>query len=266
MYRIVCPTDFSEVSKNALLFAISLVNDIGGHLEVAHFYEVPHATGHDKMMDDMVREGAEKELQALLSVSAQWLGSGRTMEPVIARGDCTDQLRILSNTSPMDLIVMGSSNSTQKMKLIFGSTTKAVINRIEVPTLVVPGDLRYRPFRKVVLAVEDLIRENALNFISSLGKNIIEHLYLLHVGDINVEREMIDHYNKGLTDYSYSLHNTEGDDVLNGINSFVKEVDADLLVMIKRKRNFLQRIFGVSHTDLELFQADVALLILHESE
>lgn len=263
MYRIICPTDFSEVSKNALLYAISLVNDLGGHLHVVNFYEVPHATGHEQMMDDMIREGAEKEMEQLITASTQWLSSDRSIDYLVHRGECAEQLRIMAKDDQFDLIVMGSQNSTHKMKLIFGSTTKSVINHVDRPTIVVPPSIKYRPIEKIVFAAEGIIRDSLLEFIAEFGDNTLRHLYFLHVGDINVEKELIDHYGRFMSDYSYSFHNIEGDDILNGINMFAGEVEADLLIMEKKKKNFFQRLFGVSHTDLELFRAEIPLMVLH---
>ncbi|MCB0669085.1 MAG: universal stress protein [Saprospiraceae bacterium] len=263
MYQVICPTDFSEVSKGALQYAISLLNDLGGHLQVTHFYQIPPATSHNKMMDDMVKDGAEEEMQILLNDNTPRLGSGQTMDQLVKRGDCADQLCFLTKDGHVDLIVMGSNSSIHKMNLIFGSTAKSVINRVKVPVIVVPPGGDYRPYQKIVLACEDLIQAEVLEFVSSLGRNSLHHLYFLHVGEISFEKEIIDYYNRYLKDFSYSLHNIEGDDVLTGVNLFVQEVGADLLVMIKRKKNYLQRLFAVSHTDLELFQAEIPLLIMH---
>jgi len=264
MYRLVCPTDFSEVSKNALLYAISLLNDLGGHLHIAHFYQVPHAASHDKMMDDMMRQGAEKEMEVLIRVSTQWLAAGTTMDYIVKRGDCAEQLCFMASDDQFDVIVMGSQDPKHKMKLIFGSTAKAVINRVEVPTVVVPPDIKYRPIHKMVLATDDLMAEQILQFITKFGSQMLNHLYILHVGEINFGKKEIALYNDFLQNFSYSFHNIEGDDVLNGINVFVEEVGADLLVMTKRRKKFLQKIFGVSHTDLELFQAHLPFMVLHE--
>ena len=264
MYRIICPTDFSEVSKNALLYAISLLNDLGGHLHIAHFYDVPHASGHDKMMDDMIEQGAEEEMEVLVKVSSQWLASRTTMDYVIRRGDCAEQLNLMAHKDKFNLIVMGSQGPKNKMKLIFGSTAKAVINQVDVPTIIIPPDISYRPIHKIVVATDEVISESGLELITDFGRSMLDHLYILHIGEINIGKEEINYYGNFLTSFSYSFHNIEGDDVLNGINVFTEEVGADLLVMTKRKRKFFQKIFGISHTDLELFQAQLPFMIIHD--
>ena len=265
MYRVICPVDFSDVSKNALLYAVHLLNDLGaGHLQVLHCYELPSATGHERMMNEAVRSGAQKDMETVISVTTPWLGPNETIDYAIHTGDCPEHLNKIANERKYDLIVLGSESSAQRMKIIFGSTTKEILNQVEMPTLVVPDQVKYEPLKNIVLAIEDKINPETFQVINRLGKTHMQHLSILHVGDINIGKREIDYYGQLMGDYSYSFHNIEGDDVINGINGFVEDIDADLLVMEKHKRKFFQKIFRVSHTNLELFEARIPLLVLHE--
>ncbi|MBK8501869.1 MAG: universal stress protein [Saprospiraceae bacterium] len=266
MYKIIVPTDFSGVSKNALLYSVSLINNVGGHISLVNFYTVPNVTGHQKLMEQMVRDGVEKEMEKLVVVTTQWIGQGETIDSRVIRGQCAEGLVKWGKEDDYDMIIMGSQGSSNKMKLILGSTAKTVVNKVDLPTLIVPPMAKYQAIRNVVLADDGDLQESNLRFIAKLGLETQGHLYILNVGEIKIQKEIIDQYGKILKDFSYSFHNIEGDDVLNSMNYFTEEVDADLLVMTKRRKSFFQKIFGISHTDLELFRTSIPLLILHEHD
>ena len=61
--------------------------------------------------------------------------------------------------------------------------------------------------------------------------------------------------------YHFSLDEQH---INESIKSFVAEMDADLLCMIRRKRSFLERIFHQSVTKEEVFHSQIPLLVLHD--
>ena len=196
MYKIIVPTDFSGVAKNALLYSVSLINDVGGHISLVNFYDVPNVSGHQKLMDQMIRDGVEKEMEKLVIVTTQWLGQGETLDSRAIRGHCAEGLEKWCKTDDYDLIIMGSQDSANKMKLILGSTAKAVVNKVDLPTLIVPPKAKYKAIRNVVLADDGGLQESNLRFIAKLGSDTQGHLYILHVGEITIQKEIIDRYGK----------------------------------------------------------------------
>jgi nucleotide-binding universal stress UspA family protein len=264
MYKIIAPTDFSEVSQNAIRYAISLIQDYGGQLTLVNYYYSPNVFGHQKLMDEMVKEGVEEEMEKLVETSSQWLGPDQKLESKLVPGDTADGLKWLAKKHLYDLVIMGSQGSVKKIKSFFGSTAKSVIEKVEIPTLIIPPDTHYKKLENFVLADDGSLQDNNLEFLAGLGKLFKGHMHILHIGDVSVNKEMMDHYTEFLKDFSYSFHNVEGSDIIEGINLFAESVNADMIVMTKRRKNFIHKILDVSYTNLELFNSKIPLLILHE--
>ncbi len=264
MYRIISPTDFSEVSKNAIQYAIDLIQDYGGQLTIANFYYSPPVFGHQKLLDEQVKLGAEDEMAELLETTSKWLGQDQTLQSELITGDCADGLKGMVKRNKFDLVIMGSQGSTRKIKSWFGSTAKSVLEKVKVPTLIIPPETKYKKLENFVFADEGSMQDANLRFLAGLGKLFKGHLHILHVGEQTFSKEVIDHYGEILQDFSYSFHNVEDDDVMHGISVFAESVNADMIVMARKKKELLQKILDVSYTNLALFQSKIPLMILHE--
>jgi nucleotide-binding universal stress UspA family protein len=55
-------------------------------------------------------------------------------------------------------------------------------------------------------------------------------------------------------------------DVLKGINTFVAQKNADLLVMVTRRRSPFEELFSKSLTKKEAFHSKIPLLAMHREE
>ncbi len=64
--------------------------------------------------------------------------------------------------------------------------------------------------------------------------------------------------------YNYFFNIIEKDDIEEGINKFLRKHPTDLLVMVARKRNFINKIFDPSHTKKMTGLTKIPLLVLHE--
>ena len=64
----------------------------------------------------------------------------------------------------------------------------------------------------------------------------------------------------------HQFHLINNDSINAGVNKFVDEIEADMLCMIRRKRNFLAELFHTSITRKEAFHSHVPLLILQDDD
>lgn len=135
---ILCPVDFSEHSERALGYAIKLASLTGSHLTIVHVVAQLLVTAAEAAgSSDTLTTQTQQEIQSLLSRVAP-----KTTKPVaiaIEVGDPPDQILKQVDECAVDLIVMGTQGLEGARRLMFGSTTEAVLRQSRVPVLAVPA-------------------------------------------------------------------------------------------------------------------------------
>ena len=100
--------------------------------------------------------------------------------------------------------------------------------------------------------------------LRKISKIYDAHIYVFHVAESPQDIEYPVELETFLRSCSYSYHSTVDDHVFSSIHSFVNEVDADMISMVRRERGFYQSIFHKSKTKKELFSSKIPLLIFHD--
>jgi nucleotide-binding universal stress UspA family protein len=135
--KILCPTDFSEPSLEALKTAGDLAAQFDSELYVLHVMEplepVLGIISKDEFDDSRMRDAAQCIYQQVRDVVAEKVRIG----PIIRSGDAaTEILQIAAKEQP-DLIVIATNGKTGWRHLIFGSVAEAVVRQAEQSVLTV---------------------------------------------------------------------------------------------------------------------------------
>lgn len=187
--RILCPSDFSDVSSHALEHAIVLAKWYEARLLALHVYNpvlVPGAglglpgyadvvaadVGDTSRLHQRLREWFEPAISAGLDVETEVV-SGPTAK------------RIAEASRSADLIVIGTHGLSGFEYPMLGSVTEKVLRKSQCPVLTVPPRSRATsrlPFRKVLCAT-DFSEPSlaAVEFAFSLAKEGDAELIVLHV-------------------------------------------------------------------------------------
>lgn len=138
--KILCPTDFSESSQNAVRYAIEFGRKIDGHVRFLHVlpggniaaktaegYGVPvgAAEKNDVVPDDfstMLINARKKGLQA---------------DVLMLMGEASKAINEQADSWGADLIIMGSHGRTGLKRLMVGSVAEAVFRSSAIPVLLV---------------------------------------------------------------------------------------------------------------------------------
>jgi len=189
---ILCPVDFSEQSRQALLWASAIAQYRGGVLTVLSVIEplLAQAAGI-RLGVDLAREEAEPALREF--VEATLPERVRQASPVqieVTVGDPAEAILQAGRRLKAGLIVMGTHGLGGFRKLLLGSTTEQVLRRTERPVLAVPPGAVNPPaaehpgvqLRKILLATD--FRESAMNatqWAADLASDVGAPLVLAHV-------------------------------------------------------------------------------------
>ena len=142
--RILCATDFSDGSRHALDYALSLAQEAHAHVSVLHTIEVPPALEDDTREamgsgPHSLREylaAAEHERRARLTDAIpDDVRRAGMADTVLTTGRAYREILRVASERAIDLIVMGIHGRHPADLLFFGSTAQHVVRRAACPVL-----------------------------------------------------------------------------------------------------------------------------------
>ncbi len=267
MKKILFPTDFSENANRAFRFAIELANLFGSQILVFHSIKIIRKTGVMVTMQDVLVKDAEKDMDKILQENEKYLKNGASLTARIAEGDTGASIISAAKDWEADLIVMGTQGASGLKEIFLGSNANEVIKTSSVPVLVVPAEIAFQPVEKIVLSLDarEIGSEAILNVLREMAKAFGAKIMIYHLEageeDLGID-PAISSYLKGIEhSYHYELTSYALNET---INEFVRDYEADMLCMIRRKRSFIEQLFHRSTTSKEVFHSAVPILILPE--
>lgn len=274
MKKILAPVDFSETAANAAIFAGNLAEFYGGELWLYHSYEmiVPVTEyGYSFISVTDMQQAAENELEEFKKKIQAAL---RRTIPIYIKAEnasLTEGLNALCDIIQPDMVVMGLTGKNALTRLIVGSNTIRAIQLLKYPVLIVPPKATFIPVRKIGFAC-DYKQMVAPKTLASLKKLVHDFYAELHVLNItfpkaNVtgqQQEEGKYISESLKDIKPLYQTILSADVTNGINWFAQKEKIDLIVVIPKKHNLIEKMFSRSETKELLYHTHLPVLCMHE--
>jgi len=142
MNKILVPVDFSDASKKALEYALSIKERLSSDVVILHVTSIPTRSG-TKLIQKM-REAVKEEDQEMITAKYREFiqgiaGSDQLTTNIIIRyGEVSKQIANVALQEDIDLIVMGTKGATWIKEKFIGSNTFSTLKLTSVPIIVVP--------------------------------------------------------------------------------------------------------------------------------
>ena len=264
MRRILVPIDFSEISMNALKYAIEMFKGQPLTVTLANFYGTPKGGAFlMKNIDSVLEKEARQSMDKLLNEIEETYGDVSFI-PKIVQADASSTICDMGNSGKYDYIVMGTKGASGLKEVFMGSVAGAVIAGTSAPVLVVPADYVFKPASEVLMTVgKDPIDNGVFEPLIEVLKITGDQLKILHV--LSKSDKDMDVPLGKLAELATEEEYIIGTGNLNNdLNSFIIKDDAQLLCMVRTKKGFFNRLFGESVTLKQTFNSPIPLLVLHE--
>lgn len=272
--NILVPTDFSPCSKNAIKIAVDICKRTGAVIHLVHAVHVPtpHIDMGGEALIEPVLKGYEEEVEKKFAELDDEIPGLKDVKHDHRSfvSFTIDAIYTAIETKHVDLVVMGTKGSHDKLEKMLGGISSEVIRISEVPVLVVPeGVAKFYP-KKIAFAA-DFEKLDSFGELEPL-KTIIS-LYNSEVVVVNVSEDAKFSFSKLVEGFKvdkffknipHSFKTVHDDDVKEGLFKFVDEAGIDMLVMIPRKHSLFERIFKSSATKKVAMEVKVPLLTFHE--
>lgn len=143
MKRVLVPVDYSEPSKEVLLYAAAIAQRLAGELTVLHVWEcMPHAPpdlkvktrgGKTRRLASVIRENARNDMKDFVAGAA--LPADLPCHTRVESGDAAKCILELAGSGKYDLLVMGTHGRGGVKHLVLGSVAAKVVRASPVPVI-----------------------------------------------------------------------------------------------------------------------------------
>jgi nucleotide-binding universal stress UspA family protein len=273
MKHILVPTDFSDDARNAAHYAARLAEKLKASVTLLHAYMLP--TPVSEVPYVMINaEEMQKENEEIARVETDKLKASYNVDVnyIVRLGFPSDEIEAVIEDNEIDLVVMGMKGKGTIEKMV-GSTTTSTLKKIRSPLLIIPEKAGYKDWKQVTYATDYSYEFNSqvYNPLIDLLRTFAAQLNIVHVMKAADEgkSQPVSGEQQLETAFSNVPHQYDvitDAHVKHGIQSYLQDHPADLLVMVTRDRGFWERLFGKSHTKEMVYNTHIPLLVLKDSK
>ena len=277
MKKILVPSDFSETSENAFVYAIEMAKAYNARLVLLHTFELPMADSqimpinYAEMYETLEASNSDnfmEELEKLKMIARQQNATHIFMDHVMMEGDLLHCIKEVVSQQDIDFVVMGTNGATGWLESFIGTNTGNVISDVSVPVLSVSHDTKFNKIETIGFTTRYRQDEiHALNQVLKIARRFDAKVKCLYVKTPEYEfiGQEIAHWESYFEDEKdLEFFIIPSEDVEATIEEFVDNQRIDLLAMVSHKKNFFARLFTTSTTQKMSQHSKTPILALHE--
>lgn len=273
MKTILVPIDFSKESENAIVYAAEMNKSTKANILLFHTYHVPMPASDLPVLIEAeeLRRDAESLLESLVKKYSSIYPEMKfffEVEEGIPEFSIPEQEKEID----CDLMVMATKGKATLESFLIGTNVSKILRKSSRPVIAIPPAAVFHGLRKIVFAANygESDFENVSRLID-LAKAFDSEVILLHISDGSLDKTFefaqIEGFKKqvaeseGYDKVSFKL--MEDKDVLEGLTKYIEEINADMLAVSMRNRNFIQRIFDNSLSTKIVRHLKIPLVVFH---
>lgn len=278
MKTFIVPTDFSENAGDAFRYALELVGTEPVKIHVVNCltpaavqaeYPIPMDDRTLTYIKDaqLAMEGLESYVDMYLERNpkkqVEYIGE-------VEIGSVVERVNTLADELNADLIVMGTRGVNHSgFDRRIGTISTALLQGAPCPVLLVPGGYEFQPLDQLLFATNldhgDPYEMWRAEGILPLAETEITFLYVAPKGEEEATkqvRQLEDFLDEKIGERIH-FQVTISEDIDGAIARCSEEYNAKMVIMPRRDRSFLQRLFSASHTKAMVSKLTMPLLVMN---
>ncbi len=277
MKKILLPTDFSEISVNAIEYATHLFKDIPCKFFILNVYRIPYLANEELMdqnisqlstMEDEMHQASKEGMEKILTQLPE--NKNHVFETISDYNLFSLAVHQEVEEKDIDLIIMGTKGATGAREIFMGSNTADVIMRNACHVMAVPENHSFRPPKEILFPTDfrishDLTDLSPLINLAEMNDSVIR---IVHFSDSDDLDETQEHNKKNLDSYldkiAHDYYTLSVSDFEEGLNCFTQSRgNIDMIVIIGRHYGFLERLFFKPKIKALSFHSRIPLFVIH---
>jgi len=272
MRTIIAPVNFSANSDNAAYYAADLAMATDAELHLLYVLHLPVSVAefpvNDYVFNEMQEAGAEG-LEKLSKELAKRTEGKLKIYTHMEVGTVEYKIEEFCGRKKPSVVVMGASGDTLERALTGGNLV-AAIRRLPYPLIVVPGTAAFKAIKKILLACDlnDISGgiPAAPMFLKELKDIFASRFEVVNIGTGGQQRETeavmeVEAWKDCIRETFPEVHFVQADNVEEGLERYVGENPADLLLVFPKKHNFFE--FHRSQAKKLALSSSVPVMSIH---
>ncbi|MCU0356704.1 MAG: universal stress protein [Cyclobacteriaceae bacterium] len=271
MLHLLVPTDFSDLSKVAIRYALSMARKLDGKVTLLHVVDVgEHAASMrlrlHSLIDEMVRIAGD-DFEQLLAEMKKYNKTGRAIKYDIIQGTSfVDSVSRYAKKTKANFILMGTHGASGLKKVVMGSNTASMLEASTVPVLAIPSEAAFKTLKNVVYATDLTNTQKELKSLLKVVSGMKPVVHIIHVAPDRIAATDAEaKIDKVVSKAGYKgilVRVLVNKDPVPAIHEYVTKIRVDMLAMFPHHYSFFEKLFKRSVTKQLTYQNDVPLLAI----
>lgn len=271
MKTIIAPTDFSDISLNAVDYAADLAMDINAELILINVQiAVPVAENNSTQLEyEELTGGAKDKLEALATELTERTKNKINVSPKFMVGSVEHELEIICEQNKPFAVVMATNVSGVAQSFFLGSYTLFAVKHSACPVLVVPHNASFNGINKMALAYDPKEMEsfNTLAFLKlwlNTFKCRLDIISVIEPNGIKGNTSTFASLEKVLSEFHPHFYFVEKGDVEEGVYQYAEENKPDILVVVPKQHGALSGLLHKSRSKPFILHSSIPVLTVRE--
>ena len=237
MHTVLIPFDFSPSAMNAGEYAMSLFSNRPSRFVMVH--AANGSSSNIKQLESKLEDAMQKLSEKAVHPHHEFVC--KVIEDEIIPGVVKEAESLQS-----DIIIMGTRGTHDIRSRILGSTTSGVIEKTTIPLLAIPRNSRYKGYRCIALATDysPISNFDSLDYLMRLVSLSNSEFIVINVEDetkpITMKKVMAGLImDRSLTCRPHRYDFVTNNSTVNGLFTYVRDAEVELLAMLKRDHHLL---------------------------
>ncbi|MEM8528009.1 MAG: universal stress protein [Bacteroidota bacterium] len=273
--RILFPTDFSETAQQAFQYALSFANMRGASVEVMYVVAPDYMVSADLPTPSI--NVTQKRLEVGEEIIEDFVKLGKSVAGKAAKnvvvtiantkiGNPVNTIKEEAEEKLMDLIILGTNANNDLIDKVFGTFALNMMNAASCPVLIVPKEANLQPPTKVLYAAA-LTKDDYRSFhqVTDVLAGFQPKYHSLHINTgktpVITLQEFSAYFAAQTPQLSIDFHESEFDNVAEGLENFIQTHQVNLLAMHLPNRSFFENLFRENVTKKMVLRSNLPILV-----
>ena len=257
MKNILLPTDFSDNSWNAIVYALQFFEKSPCTFYLLHVntlnysmaLDLPYIQSQD-YIENTFNKPAKKRLKAVLNRISKQFPDNKNHHffTLTDYNFFVESIRHHVEEKEIDMIVMGTKGASGLKKVMVGTNAADVIKKVKCVTLVVPEHAKYTDLDEIAFPTDYYLTYGVdlLKPIYDILQNHNASLQVLHITNSPEQLDISQQDNKDVLQDFFSHFKTNFYNLINkkvedAVDCFVQSRNIKMVAMVAKNLNYFQR-------------------------
>lgn len=249
--KILVPIDYSDVSLNALKYALEFNKIHNAKIFLLHVFDMPAlVNGSDdpeiEEYDAHKAQHKEKLQHIVTSVSSKY---PYEYEVCTTAGGHAIEIQDFTIRNTIDMVIIGNTGMGGIKRWLYGTVAIHLLTQSYIPVLAVPSGALYEPVKKMLLIIDynDFLTDVNLDFLSKFCAQLEIELELALISNEEVDER----YKKSFLRWveiefkkqPHFINMKTDEDIIEAVDKLTAELNIDVITGVPHAHNWMEILF-----------------------